>query len=141
MRKTCLIIVMAAALCGCGPEQPVPAPEDRAHGASAGETWRVVLLDGEHEIGSVTLEFEGSAAGTAVRGVWRSALAPDVEGLAVLESGRFEGEVRQDVFTINLHPEVVDNNIELTIGANGGWRYLTDAGITREGAIEVNEKR
>lgn len=55
--------------------------------------------------------------------------------------GDFTAERSGDDWLVNLHPGVIDDNVELILpadlGGAGSWQYVTDAGVTRAGAVRL----
>lgn len=60
--------------------------------------------------------------------------SPDVS----LGSGELRWHTQADGLRVELHPGMVDHNIEMLIAdEHGTWQYLTDAGITESGTLRV----
>ncbi len=58
-----------------------------------------------------------------------------------LGSGELRWIEAYDGLVVELHPNLIDNNVELQVaGEHGTWRYLTDAGVTESGTLRVKSE-
>jgi hypothetical protein len=62
---------------------------------------------------------------------------------ALQGGGTLEGVVTSDGIRINLHPGLVDHNVNLHLGRpdggtmRGSWQFVSDAGVEVEGSVEL----
>ncbi|MEZ6241679.1 MAG: hypothetical protein R3B57_01410 [Phycisphaerales bacterium] len=113
-------------------------------GGSSEGAIRVLLMDlysgdnaSETYFASGTVSLAISPENEPGIGSW--SIASDSEPHRIpLGSGKLRWREEEERLIVELHPDMVDNNVELLIeGEHGTWQYLTDAGVTESGMLRV----
>jgi hypothetical protein len=87
-----------------------------------------------------------SLASTQIKGNWQLNKIGNPEKLGPqVGKGTFAGEIIEDKVTINLNPEMADNNVSLTGRIDGGnfrgtWSFSGFAGEINRGTFEARRK-
>lgn len=151
--RSSLIITFIAALTGCNTEKPDDAS---SHSTSLMEreisffyridetSPAVVVAEGVIVLPSTfseQAEFQGSwrLRSTGAQNVTDPLRASFIAPL--FGSGTLHGIWNEQQCSFDLHPGTIDNNVEIIIAREafheGRWQYVTDAGVSASGRVEL----